>query len=244
MAHALPSEAYLDRVMQPLLAIVVAQPLGMAGTFMFSHDRTEAYVGGVLLTVLCWAFAGRYLLDFAARRTPKPVTRARLRRVLAEAAERMRAGAPIAPDEAGKLRTRLRRMSLLGDRLVLRAEGQTWPQAIRAEPRWLLVAVTVALLTPLAVVVLAIAHVAGVRPTAQVWYALADSVAFPAAILAAMLMRRTRCRCDLRDLGRELSTASRSLQDRLSALAIAPPQPPADPTGRRWLRPLWSKLSR
>jgi hypothetical protein len=241
--HTIPPDRYLTWVMLPLATAITGVSISIGVNLLTSGNGRQSYTG-LLVIILSLAILARYLASFAARRMPRPVTPARLRRVLAEVGDQLRPGKPIAADDAARMRTRLRRMDLLGCRLTKIAETQNWRQAVQSDRRWLTGAVLVAILLPIAGIVPILAHIANGAPIAGELRALGELLAFTAAASAAVVMRRSRCRRDLRDLGAELQTTSRTLLNRLAEVAQAPSSPSPSPAATPTLRHLWRRLIR
>ena len=241
-AHAVPPDRYLTRFGIPMITATTAACVGVGISLFTGRGRLQGYVG-LLLIIVFLVVLGRYLLQHAAGSLPRPLPRARLRRLLAEAREKLDADRPVTPTEAALLQARLTRMSKVGDRLVERAATQRWRDVISSERRWLVLAVALAALLPVIgiarIAIRIIRHELGM----ETWPYIGLLVALSVGALAGAVMRRIRLRRNLRDLGEELHTESEALLRRLAQLAAIHSQPPALPPIST-IRLLWNRLTR
>src|SRR5262249_47586431 len=135
--HSLSDDRYFQDFFNPAAARLSAFALFVGGYVMLAQEggALSRWAGLLLVGVSIVVFLvcrGKH----AARLSPRPVGRARVRRVLADAEERL-SGAPLADHEAARLRSRLTLIRRMGDRLVARADSLTWRDAIRKDTRWL-----------------------------------------------------------------------------------------------------------
>lgn len=237
-AQVIPPERFFQQVAAPLLTAVAGVLVAIGAIWYTSNNGTQSYLG-LLTIVFSMILLGRYLLRSAAGSYPRPVARARVRRTLVEAGERLDSDLPLSSAEAERLRARLDRLSRFGDRLTDRSHS--WRQAVQSEPRLLVSAVVGAILLAAAGAVTAIVRMAEGRPLASGASALVVCIALLGATLAAVAMRRIRRLRDTRDLGAEVRAMSQVLLDRLAQATLEPPSLPPSASS---LRVLWRRLLR
>lgn len=241
-AHAVPPDRYFARFGIPMITATTAACVGVGINLFTGQEPLQGYVG-LLLIIVFLIVLGRYLLQDAARSLPRPLPRARLRRLLAEAGEKLDADGPVTPAEAALLQARLTRMSKVGDRLVERAATQRWRDAISSERRWLVLGVTLTALLPVIGIARIAMRIGRHELGVETWPYVGVLAALSAGALGGAVMRRIRLRRNLRDLGEELHTGSEALLRRLAHLVAirsqSPSVPPLSP-----IRLLWARVTR
>lgn len=240
--HALPNDRYYTRFALPIITAITAACVGIGINLMTGEEGLKGYAG-LLLIIIFLFMLGRYLLGDATGSLPRPISRARLRRLLVEAAERLDSAEPLTAVEAARLRDRLTLIGQVGDRLARRAHAESWRQAIRNEQRWLIIGVTLAILLPLTGVVwITIRLATGDSKTTSV-SALGMLLILVFAATAGAFLRRVRHRRNLSELGAELRTNSVALLARLAEVTVIQVQESsAQPTTT--LRTVWNRLTR
>lgn len=243
-AHSIPEHRYLSHFSAPLNNVLASAGAGAgAGMVFSSHAGVSGPYLGVLVFLATMMAFGWYSLRHAAGITPRPVSRARLRRLLAEADRRLATGMP-RPSlaEVVRMRGTLTRILHVGDRLAGQALSWRWRDAIGRERRVLTVAVSIAVLVPFAVGSLATVRV--VHGDDRTLPVLGAALLLIAANLTGVLLRGRRCRDEQYDLGVELRRNSAGLLARLETIA-EPASTTARATqvistieafARRWLR--------
>jgi hypothetical protein len=242
-ADVVPPDRYFARFAIPMITATTAVCVGVGISLVTgSQEPLQVYVGSLLIIVFLFVL-GRYLLQDAAGSLPRPLPRARLRRLLAEAREKLDADSPVTPTEAAPLQVRLTRISKVGDRLVERAATQRWRDVISGERRWLVLGVILAVLLPVIgiarIAVRMVRHELGM----ETWPYVGSLVVLSVGALAGAVMRRVRLRRNLRDLGEELHTESEALLRNLAQLAAIQSQPPSLPPIST-IRLLWDRVTR
>lgn len=146
--HSLPERRYAADVSSPLITVVAGAGAGAGASMVASvHEGWFAPSLGwaVLMATLIAFFC--YLVDRAAGINPRPVTRARLRRLLADTARRLDSDTGSLPlAEAAQMRDSLARVMRVGDRLMHQSQTWRWHEAIRREQRLLTGAVILSVL--------------------------------------------------------------------------------------------------
>ena len=121
-AHSLPERRYSAEASTPLITVAAGAGAG-AGASMMASVREGWFapaLGWAVLMATLIPFFG-YLVNRATGINPHPVTRARLRRILADTARRLHSGtSPLPPAEAAQMRDSLARVMRVGDRLTMR----------------------------------------------------------------------------------------------------------------------------
>ena len=218
-AHSLPQGRYSADVFNPVITMVVSAAVGVgAGTMGNVHQGPFGPILGyaILMATLIPFFC--YLVNRAAGITPRPVTRASVRRLLADTARRLdTATSPLPLTEAAQMRDRLTRVMRVGDRLMHQSQTWRWREAIQREHRLLTGSVMLSVLFWMAN-----GSVAAVRLSHGVDRSLVSlglSLALLAILVAGISLRGTRYRRDRHDLGAELCTESSRLLTRLEAVS-------------------------
>lgn len=228
-AQALSDKHYVARFAVPM--VTAGCGVGVAvGVNLITSDGDYNALGGLVLTFGSLIVFGYALLGFASGTMPRPHFRPRVRRRLAEARERFSTGVPLSRAEAAPLQRRLRRVERLGARLSEQAATIGWRTALRSERAWLVAVAAAAFVLPIAALVSAVAVAGRGVFDPERLQALGLLAALSMATAAGVVMRRTRKRWELRDLGEELRSGSVALQERLAELTE--PEPPPDPPAR------------
>jgi hypothetical protein len=163
----------------------------------------------VFLVVTWLALCLRYYAMDATGSYPRAVARARARRALARVAERLAAEADLSDAEGTMLRSRLRRIGRVGDRLVRRADSLSWRDALRTDRTWLKLVAALAAGLPLLTAAWGVTgSVLGGDPPTKTLSRLGLGLAFAGAVAAALLLRFHTYRRGLRTLGVELRAES------------------------------------
>jgi hypothetical protein len=217
-AHSIPERRYLSHFSAPLNNVLASAGAGAgAGMLFSSHAGVPGQYLGVLIFLATIMAFGWYSVRDAAGITPRPVSRARLRRLLAEADRRLATGMPRpSPAEVVRMRGTLTRVMRVGDRLAGQALSWRWRDAIARERRVFTVAVAIAVLVPFAAGSLAAVRVA--QGDDRLLPVLGAALSLIAANLTGMLLRGRRCREEQYDLGVELRCQSADLLARLETI--------------------------
>src|SRR5215831_4687790 len=127
-AHSLPERRYWADVSDPLITVVAGAAAGVGASTMANvHEDWFA-------PSLGWAILFFYRVNRAAGSTPRPVTRARLRRLLADTARRLDSGTvSLTLAEAAQMRRSLARVMRVGERLSHQSQTWRWREAIQRE---------------------------------------------------------------------------------------------------------------
>jgi hypothetical protein len=228
-AHSIPERRYLSQFSVPLTTVLAGAGAGAgAGLIASIHDGLLVQDLGLAVLVATMIPFGRFQLDVAAGVAPRPISRARLRRLLSDAGRRLAAPMALSPDEIATMRTMLTRIMRVGDRLAGQPVSWRWRNAIRRERRLLTVTMAQAILFALVVGSLAVARLA--RGDHSGLPALGIALLLVAADLAGVFLRRNRCRREQHDLGVELRSASTRLLARLET--VSTPDSPSQPVAR------------
>lgn len=228
-AHSIPERRYLSQFSVPLTTVLAGAGAGAgAGLVASIHDGLLVQDLGLAVLIATMIPFGRFQLDVAAGIAPRPVSRARLRRLLSDADRRLSTRTELSPDEAMTMRTTLTRIMRVGDRIAGQPISWRWRDAIRRERRLLTVTVAQAILFALVIGSLAVVRFA--RGDHSWLPALGIAFLLVAGDLSGMLLRRSRCRREQHDLGVELRSASTSLLIRLET--ISTPDSPSPPVAR------------
>jgi hypothetical protein len=239
--HAIPHDRYYTRFALPLIAAITAACIGIGINLMTGNEGLRGYVGLLLIIVFLFLL-GRYLLSDATGSLPRPIPRARLRRLLAEAGERLDSAESLTASETVRLIDQLTRIGKVGDRLARRANEESWWKTIRNERRWLVISISLAILLPLAGIIRITVHLATSDSNTAASSALGLFV-LAAAAAAGAFLRRMRHRRNLSELGVELRAESDALLARVAeATAIQAQQSSSRPTPT--LRNIWDRLIR
>lgn len=241
-AHSIPDRRYLAQFSVPLTTVLAGAGAGAgAGLIASIHGGLLVQDFGLAVLVATMIPFGRFQLDVAAGVVPRPVSRARIRRLLSDADRRLATRMELSPDEVTKMRVTLIRITRVGDRLARQPVSWRWRDAIQRERRLLTVAVAQSILFALVVGSLAVARLA--RGDLGGLLALGIAFLLVAADLAGVLLRRSRCHREQQDLGVELRSAGTGLLARLETIAAPTTQaPPARIVSairmlaHRWLR--------
>jgi hypothetical protein len=216
-AHSLPERRYSAEVASPLTTVVAGAGAGAGASIMASvHEGwfTLSLGWAVLMATLIPFFC--YLVNRAAGINPRPVTRARLRRLLADTARRLDScTGSLTLAEAAQIRDSLARVMHVGDRLIHQSQTWRWREAIRREQRLLTGAVMLSALFWLVTGSLAAVRLS--HGDHQALPGLGISITLAGALVAGTFLRGTRYRRDRHDLGVELRTHSAQLLTRLEA---------------------------
>ena len=210
-AHSLPERRYWADVSDPLITVVAGAAAGVGASTMANvHEDWFAPSLGWAILFFC------YRVNRAAGSTPRPVTRARLRRLLADTARRLDSGTvSLTLAEAAQMRRSLARVMRVGERLSHQSQTWRWREAIQREQPLLTGAVMLS-----ALFWLVTGSFAAVRLGNGDQHALPGlgvSIAVAGTLVAGTFLRGARYRRDRRDLGVELSTQSAQLLTRLEA---------------------------
>jgi hypothetical protein len=240
LAHSIPERRYLSEFSVPFATILAGAGAGAgAGLIASIHDGLLVQDFGLAVLIATMIPFTRFQLGVAAGAAPRPVSRARLRRLLSDADRRLAAQTELSPDEVTMMRTMLMRTMRVGDRLT--RQPFSWHDAIRRERRLLTMAVAQAILFALVVGSLAVVRLT--RGDLTGFLALGFALLLVAADLTGVFLRRNRCRCEQYDLGVELRSASTRLLARLETIPANPPTASAGrivsmirTCTRQWLR--------
>jgi hypothetical protein len=228
-AHSIPERRYLSEFSVPLTAVLAGAGAGVgAGLIASIQDGLLVQDLGLAVLVLTMVPFGCFQLDVAAGVAPRPVSRARLRRLLSNADRRLAARMELSPDEVRTMRAMLTRIMRVGDRLAGQPVSWRWRDTIRRERRLLTGAVAQSILFTLVVGSLAVVRLA--RGDHSGLPALGIALLLVTADLAGVFVRRNRCRREQYDLGVELRSASAALLTRLET--IPAPNSPTAPVAR------------
>ena len=216
--HSIPERRYLSHFCAPLITILASAGAGAgAGMVASIHEGWFVPYLGIIVLLATMISFGRYLLNDAAGITPRPVSRARLRRLLADVSRRLDADTPMpSPAEFVTIRVTLIRIRRVGDRLAGQSLSWRWRDAIRRERRLLIAAVMLATLLP--VVVGSLATVRLIHGDHRALPVFGTALILIAANLAGVLLRGRRCRDEQYDLGVELRSESTKLLARLETI--------------------------
>jgi hypothetical protein len=228
-AHSIPERRYLSQFSVPLTTVLAGAGAGAgAGLVASIHDGLLVQDLGVAVLIATMIPFGRFQLGVVAGIASRPVSRARLRRLLSDADRRLSTRTELSLDETMTMRTTLTRIMRVGDRIAGQPVSWRWRDTIRRERRLLTVTVTQAIL--FALVVGSLAVVRFVRGDHTGIPALIIAFLLVAGDLTGVLLRRSRCRREQHDLGVELRSASARLLTRLET--ITTPDSPSLPVAR------------
>lgn len=214
-AHSLPQRRYSADLFNPVITIVVSAGVGVgASTMVNVHEGSFAPLFGyaILMATLIPFFC--YLVNRAAGIAPRPVTRARLRRLLADTARQLdSANGPLPLAEVAQMRDSLTRVMRVGDRLTHQSQTWRWREAIQRERRLLAGAIMLSALFWMAYGSLTAVRLSHGYHQSLVGMGL--SIALVGVLVVGIYLRGTRYRRDRHDLGVELRTQSAKLLTRL-----------------------------
>jgi hypothetical protein len=255
-AHSIPERRYLSQFSAPLATVLAGAGAGAgAGLVTSIHDGLLIQDLGFAVLVATIVPFGRFQLDIAAGIAPRPVSRARLRRLLSDADRTLSFRTKLSSEEAMMMRVTVTRIMRVGDRIVGQSVSWRWRDAIRRERRLLTASVAQAILFALVVVSLAVVRFA--RGDHSGLPALGIAFLLIAGSLTGVLLRQSRCRREQHDLGVELRSASIRLLTRLETISPTNSPPPSvgrfgssiQTFARKWLgnasgyRPKWASTS-
>ncbi len=111
LAHSIPERRYLSEFSVPFATILAgASACAGAGLIASIHDGLLVQDFGLAVLIATMIPFARFQLGVAAGAAPRPVSRARLRRLLSDADERLAAQTELSPDEVTMMRTMLTRI--------------------------------------------------------------------------------------------------------------------------------------